>query len=137
MGILPVKPRTTVRQAISRHMRMRSTVRRIRPCSRSRWHILFRPIEGLVSWKDRKALRALIQLEPSHAHEAEEKLVYLLALMTANAAIISAGDVHRAIETLRPFSSSLANSLSRNRSDSSGESRSSPDVAFEPRSEKG
>lgn len=136
MRIRPAKPHFTVRQAVSRHLRKRSAVNRMHAYARSPWRLLIRPFERFAGFQERRALRALIQLQPNCLHEAEEKLVYLLALMAANAATISAKDVHCAIDTLRPFRSHLAEAFLQKATESSC-IRQIPDRTLEPRPAEG
>lgn len=56
---------------------------------------------------------ALVTLKPEHPEEAREKLVYLMALMTSNAAVLAVSEVERAIHTLRPFKTDLAEALGK------------------------
>lgn len=103
----------TVPQAVSLYVGARHTADRLQQFLRPPWSILLNPAVHLIRLRERKALQALIELEPGHSREAEEKLLYLLALMTANAAVLPLSDVQRAIDTLRPYRSGLAEALGR------------------------
>ncbi|PSM16330.1 hypothetical protein C7T96_21065 [Nitratireductor sp. StC3] len=56
-------------------------------------------------------MAALVALEPEDGEEAREKLIYLMALISSNAVAMPRSDVQRAIRTLRPFRSDLAEAL--------------------------
>jgi hypothetical protein len=57
------------------------------------------------------ALEAVIAVKPGNPEEARDKLLYLMALMTSNAAVLAVSEVERAIHTLRPFRPDLAVAL--------------------------
>jgi hypothetical protein len=63
--------------------------------------------------RERRAVRILIDLEPRNADEAHEKLLYLAALLGANAAPLTPAAVRRAIETLQPFKPRLGETMCR------------------------
>ncbi|APH74909.1 hypothetical protein BSQ44_25815 (plasmid) [Aquibium oceanicum] len=56
-------------------------------------------------------MEAVVALDPEDGEDAREKLIYLMALMSSNAVALPRNDVQRAIVTLRPFKSDLAETL--------------------------
>lgn len=112
MCMLTGRPKT-ISQAISLHLGARSTAMRLSQYSSTPWSILLAPAIHLFRLRERQALRELIELEPQYPREAQEKLLHLLALLTANAAVLILPDVQRAIETLQPFKSCLADTTCR------------------------
>jgi hypothetical protein len=103
----------TVSQAVLLHNSTRSIANCLNRYSRPPLDILLSPIRHLNSALERTVLVALIELEPRCPDEAREKLVYLMAVMSSNAAALPLRDVQRAIDTLRPFRSDLAEALIR------------------------
>lgn len=112
MCMLTGRPKT-ISQAISLHLSARSTAMRLSQYSCTPWSIFLAPAIHLFRLREKQALRELIELEPQYPREAQEKLLHLLALLTANAAALILPDVQRAIETLRPFKSCLADTTCR------------------------
>ena len=110
IGILLGRPRT-ISQAILLHNNARAAVIRVVGYSNAPWSLLLYPAAWLFRLLEKRAMKALIQLEPQDPQEAREKLLHLMALLTANAAPLPPRDVQRAIDTLRPFSSGLAGTL--------------------------
>lgn len=101
----------TLRQAVSLHNRTRMTARRLRRYSRTPWSILLYPLAQLNRIRGKTALEAVVDLDPEDGEEAREKLLYLMALMSSNSVPLPRRDVERAILTLRPFKSDLAETL--------------------------
>lgn len=101
----------TIRQAVSLHNQTMTAANWLRRYSSLPWLILFYPVAHLNKLREKRTLQALVDLEPRHPDEAREKLIYLLALMTSNAAHLQTGEVQRAIQTMRPFKSHLAEVL--------------------------
>ena len=102
----------TIREAVSLHNRTRTTAGRLRRYSRLPWSILLYPIKQLNRIRGKTALEAVVALNPEDGEEAREKLIYLMALMSSNSVALPRSDVQRAIVTLRPFRSDLAEALS-------------------------
>jgi hypothetical protein len=101
----------TIREAVSLHHRARTTASRLRRYSRMPWSILLYPLAQFNRVRGKTALAALVALDPEDGEEAREKLIYLMALMSSNAVTLPPSDVQRAIHTLRPFRSELAETL--------------------------
>lgn len=101
----------TIRQAVSLHTRTRTTANRLKRYSGLPWSLLLYPVKALNRIRGRTALAALVDLDPEDCEEAREKLIYLMALMSSNAVALPQSDVQRAIRTLRPFISDLAETL--------------------------
>lgn len=111
-GMLLGRPKT-ISQTISMHTGARSAAVWAARYSSVPWAILLRPVVLVFRWQEKRALTVLIRLEPQHRDEAEEKLLHLMALLTANIAALPRRDVQRAIDTLHPFGSGLARTLGR------------------------
>lgn len=107
----PIGGIVTIRQAVSMHNRTLTAAVRLRRYSRLPWSFLFYPVTLLNKVREKRALVALVDLEPRHPDEAQEKLIYLLALMSSNASHLQTSDVQRAIQTMHPFRSHLAEAL--------------------------
>jgi len=75
------------------------------------WSILLYPLVQLNRLRGKTALEAVVALDPENGEEAREKLIYLMALMSSNAVALPRSDVQRAIRTLRPFRSDVAETL--------------------------
>lgn len=110
IGILLGRPRT-ISQAILVHKNARAAVIRVGGYSNAPWSPLLYPALYLFRLREKRAMKALIELEPQSPQEAREKLLHLMALLAANAAPLHPGDVQRVIDTLRPFNSGLAGTL--------------------------
>lgn len=104
---------TTIRQAVSMHVCARASARRFANHSRAPWGIFAAPVRHLSRLRERRAVRVLIDLEPRNADEAQEKLLYLVALLGANAAPLADTELRKAIVTLQPFKPRLAEAMSR------------------------
>lgn len=103
----------TIRQAVSTHVSARASTRRSAHYSRAPWGILTAPVRHLALLRERRAVRVLVDLEPRNADEAQEKLLYLVALLGANAAPLAYAELRKAIVTLQPFKPCLAEAMSR------------------------
>lgn len=112
IGMLLGRPKS-ISQAISMHNSARSAVIWGAGFSNAPWALLLYPALRLFRMQEKRAINALIELEPQHGDEAEEKLLHLMALLAADASALARRDVQRAIDTLYPFRSGLAGTLGR------------------------
>lgn len=133
MGLTPTSRTGTIREAVSLHHRTRSTAARLRRYSRQPWSLLLHPVVRFYGMREIRALEALVALEPTNSGEARDKLLYLMALMTSNATVLSVSEVDRAIHTLHSFRPDLAKALGRRApgggNEMEGGSRPLPEVA--------
>jgi hypothetical protein len=74
------------------------------------------PLHWLLSKREIYYLDVLISTDPSGPDEAREKLLYLIALLTAGCAVPTERRLEQIIENLRPFKPTFAGFLRQNRS---------------------
>jgi hypothetical protein len=79
-------------------------------------YVLLRPFHFLLRKREMRYLDLLLVSNPLSPAEARNKLLYLMALMAANAIDPSAPQIKAAIGTLRPFKADLIATLGENRS---------------------
>lgn len=71
------------------------------------WSLFIYPARYIARRREQQTLNALIRAQPKSNIDAEEKLLYLLAAMTAQAADVDRSQIHTAIATLKAHKSVL------------------------------
>jgi hypothetical protein len=79
-------------------------------------YVLLRPFHFLLRKREMRYLDLLLVSDPPCPAEARNKLLYLMALMAANAIDPPAPQIKAAIGTLRPFKADLRATLGENQS---------------------
>lgn len=102
----------TMSSNIARHRRLQSETVALERRHEEARLLLRYPVLVYHRWREKCVFARLISSQPADAADAREKLVYLMALMTANAATLPLSDVQAAVRTLRPFRWDLAEALS-------------------------
>lgn len=77
------------------------------------WRFVRYPTLIFFRWCEKRALSSLIALAPANADDARQKLVYLMAAMMSDPAILDAIAIADVVKTLKPFEGELAHCLSK------------------------
>lgn len=107
--------RTTIQSTISAHRRTRLFQRNLHRYADSSWYFLLYPMTKMLKLREARLLKKLIAVDAVGPDEARAKLLYLAALMAARSFDPSPEEVQTAIDTLRPFRTATAATLSKRR----------------------